>query len=641
MALTSRPVVATSVAVLGLLLAPLHASAFVDLTAGKRLKAKSGATPQAHKITIRIASDPNLLTIPQSPLCPTQTTVTFVTDTGSPAQQVLDCANWTVVGTGFRYYETPAGAGSLRKITYKPGKLVVTLKGAPYSDAAVGGPVAFLETRIAIGATEYCARWAQPPGELLRNEPEKIVVKGPTSACQTDCGNGVIEAPEQCDDGNATSGDGCDANCTTTGCGNGIVTGAEACDDGDATSGDGCDANCTPTGCGNGITTGSEICDDGNATSGDGCDANCTPTACGNGIVTGAEGCDDGNGSIGDGCRPDCTPEVCGDGIHDPQEACDDSNTMAGDCCAPNCVFEAPGGACTDDGNPCTDDGCDGAGTCVHPANADPCTDLDGCTIGDVCSAGQCVGTLRQPWINEIDYDDFFGALDDRDEFVEIAGPAGTDLSGYRIFSVEGGPSGTCLTPHVAPFAAIGEANMGTVIPNGAVLGDDTGTGIGFLTVCFTFTSANIVNLPACDVVLPAPRTDSNLFNGYLLNTNETTCPDGVLLLDADDGYVDSVSYEGVVPDVGTYGPYFHLFAPYSAPRDEGWLVRVSIEKTSSTLERAASAAEWRDPSEVGACVGQQGTGCVSATSTPGTVNPLQALACGSPSPAFLDERIP
>jgi hypothetical protein len=130
---------------------------------------------------------------------------------------------------------------------------------------------------------------------------------------------------------------------------------------------------------------------------------------------------------------------------------------------------------------------------------------------------------------------------------------------------------------------------------------------------------------------------DSNLFNGYLLNTNEVTCPDGVLLLDADDAYVDSVSYEGIVPNVGSYGPYFHVFAPYSAPRDEGWLFQVSIEKTSSTLERAASAAEWRDPSEVGACVGQQGTGCVSPSSTPGTENPLQALECGSASAAFVD----
>ena len=50
---------------------------------------------------------------------------------------------------------------------------------------------------------------------------------------------------------------------------------------------------------------------------------------------------------------------------------------------------------------------------------------------------------------------------------------------------------------------------------------------------------------------------------------------------------------EGIVPNVGTYGPYFHLFPPYSAPRDEGWVAGVSIEKTSSTLERAQSAGQY------------------------------------------------
>jgi len=44
------------------------------------------------------------------------------------------------------------------------------------------------------------------------------------------CRDGIVEAPEACDDGNATNGDGCDNNCTLTGCGNGIVTGTEQCE---------------------------------------------------------------------------------------------------------------------------------------------------------------------------------------------------------------------------------------------------------------------------------------------------------------------------------------------------------------------------------------------------------------------------
>jgi cysteine-rich repeat protein len=58
------------------------------------------------------------------------------------------------------------------------------------------------------------------------------------------CGNGALEAPEPCDDGNAVDGDGCDTNCTPTGCGNGVVTTGEECDDGNTVSGDCCSALC-------------------------------------------------------------------------------------------------------------------------------------------------------------------------------------------------------------------------------------------------------------------------------------------------------------------------------------------------------------------------------------------------------------
>ncbi len=60
------------------------------------------------------------------------------------------------------------------------------------------------------------------------------------------------DAPEQCDDGNRESGDGCDANCTLTGCGNGIITGTETCEDGNSDSGDGCSADCALEHCGDG-----------------------------------------------------------------------------------------------------------------------------------------------------------------------------------------------------------------------------------------------------------------------------------------------------------------------------------------------------------------------------------------------------
>jgi cysteine-rich repeat protein len=65
-----------------------------------------------------------------------------------------------------------------------------------------------------------------------------------TTAGAAVCGNGVVEPPELCDDGNLVDGDGCDSNCTPTGCGNGIVTAGEQCDDGNTVSGDCCSATC-------------------------------------------------------------------------------------------------------------------------------------------------------------------------------------------------------------------------------------------------------------------------------------------------------------------------------------------------------------------------------------------------------------
>lgn len=61
------------------------------------------------------------------------------------------------------------------------------------------------------------------------------------------CGNHIVEAGEQCDDGNTVSGDGCSSTCqneTPAVCGNGMVEAGEQCDDGNTTSGDGCSSTC-------------------------------------------------------------------------------------------------------------------------------------------------------------------------------------------------------------------------------------------------------------------------------------------------------------------------------------------------------------------------------------------------------------
>lgn len=93
-------------------------------------------------------------------------------------------------------------------------------------------------------------------------------------------------------------------------CGNGIDDdgdGAKDCDDSDCVD----TAACAPPGvCGDGTLDAGEQCDDGNNVSGDGCEGDCTtPVVCGDGKLGGAEQCDDGNTKPGDGCSPLCKLE--------------------------------------------------------------------------------------------------------------------------------------------------------------------------------------------------------------------------------------------------------------------------------------------------------------------------------------------
>jgi cysteine-rich repeat protein len=109
---------------------------------------------------------------------------------------------------------------------------------------------------------------------------------------------------EQCGPPSATNG--CSATCLFENCGNGIKDPGEACDDGNAIESDGCDTNCTLPACGNGIVDTGEACDDGNTIDGDGCDHNCTnSTTCGNGVLDAGELCDDGNTTCG-ACGSTC-----------------------------------------------------------------------------------------------------------------------------------------------------------------------------------------------------------------------------------------------------------------------------------------------------------------------------------------------
>jgi cysteine-rich repeat protein len=109
--------------------------------------------------------------------------------------------------------------------------------------------------------------------------------------------------------------DGCTTLCELAECGDGFVQAGEECDDGNDNDVDACRNDCTSAVCGDHFvsTDAGEECDDGNTDDTDDCASNCLDARCGDGSVhAGVELCDDGNGDPDDGCEDDCTPTLVG-----------------------------------------------------------------------------------------------------------------------------------------------------------------------------------------------------------------------------------------------------------------------------------------------------------------------------------------
>jgi cysteine-rich repeat protein len=164
-----------------------------------------------------------------------------------------------------------------------------------------------------------------------------------TTAEEPACGNGELEPGEQCDDGNAVDGDGCEADCAFTPvelCGNGMLDEGEECDDGNGDDTDACTSTCKNAVCGDGLVQeGVEACDDGNPVDTDDCLSSCEAATCGDGLVhESVELCDNGRDNDDDaydGCTTQCEPGPrCGDSqVRAPEEECDDGTPGGDDLC--------------------------------------------------------------------------------------------------------------------------------------------------------------------------------------------------------------------------------------------------------------------------------------------------------------------
>ncbi len=191
--------------------------------------------------------------------------------------------------------------------------------------------------------------------------PDAFETPGAMNGC---CGNGTVDAGEECDDGNNDDGDCCSSTCT-------LDASGSAC--GDAT-----DTTCNPADTCDGAGTCQDNLASMGTACGDGTDDDClNPDTCdGAGTCLGNDEAD-GTG-CGDVLDTECTdPDTCLAGV------CQDNHAMSGAAC----------GDGTDDDclNP---DTCDGAGMCQGNDEADgtSCGSSanSDCTDPDTCLAGAC-----------------------------------------------------------------------------------------------------------------------------------------------------------------------------------------------------------------------------------------------------------
>ena len=178
------------------------------------------------------------------------------------------------------------------------------------------------------------------------------------------CGDKYLDSSlgEECDDGNAAPGDGCD------GCKLGCKTSTD-CDDQQLCSGV---ETCDPTAhkCLTGIpakdgTPCTLATGKGGACRG----GTCSPVGCGDKTVGAGEECDDGNLVDSDGCDANCTFSCKSDAECDDLDSCTGVETCntAKHTCTSGAALDC------DDKKPCTADSCDSQQGCVHAP-----IDLDG-----------------------------------------------------------------------------------------------------------------------------------------------------------------------------------------------------------------------------------------------------------------------
>lgn len=298
--------------------------------------------------------------------------------------------------------------------TWNGSTITMYVDGEPYESKPLTAPVANLDA-VRIGDFLFGGRRLKGLVDevtiydraLSTAELASIFTAGGAGKCAP-CGDGIVDAGEQCDDDNVASGDCCGASCQFESNGSPCATDGNACTDDQCDGAGACThpANVAP--CSDGIfCNGVDVCAGGVCTHpGDPCTGGpeCNDT-CDEGADTCAE-------PFGTPCASDgsvCSIDECdgaGACAHMPGNTGVECRGAAGVCDLAE-VCDGANVACPTDAKsvascrPATGD-CDAPEVCDGAADACPadlaipdgttCSDGNGCTIADACAAGVCMG---------------------------------------------------------------------------------------------------------------------------------------------------------------------------------------------------------------------------------------------------------
>src|SRR5262249_32862079 len=126
----------------------------VTLVGGRVAKLKDKAGTSSDKAILKFVNEPDVSPPFPDPRCPASSSVRLQTDQPIVGPIALHCFDWQLTSSGFSYKDSDATAGGVQKVQLQSGptggKVLMKLKGPNYGNAAIDGPVDFLEAELDI-----------------------------------------------------------------------------------------------------------------------------------------------------------------------------------------------------------------------------------------------------------------------------------------------------------------------------------------------------------------------------------------------------------------------------------------------------------------------------------------------------------